>query len=118
MFKKIFIICVAVIVYFQFFPNPKVDAFIDEQITLLTTTLDQVFGTHAQVSPSKLKTELVAYKSNLTSSEWAVVEVLADSRENIKQYYQQYCEVNKRHPILQDRNADLVCNKIEVFKIK
>lgn len=111
--KKIFILIVAAAVYLHFYPSSELGVWWKQQLQWLDEQTSEYTDTKVRVRPSKLVTVLTPEFSKYSRMEEAYIRELAESRENIKEFYFEYCNepnVNRRlNRVLQNR----VCEVIE-----
>ncbi len=115
--KKLLIIIVAIAVYLHFYPNEELNAWYDKTKQQAKTKFSDIADTKARVSPTKLISGLQQDFKTFSKKEVAYVEQLAESRDNLRAFHKEYCEVTKDNIRLRRDHLILVCNKLEQYRI-
>ncbi|WP_394171811.1 hypothetical protein [Thalassotalea litorea] len=115
--KKILILIVAAAVYLHYYPSPQLNAWWEEQKTAIDNKFNDVMDTKARVSPSKLLSVMAGDLRKASKNERAYIEQLTESRDNIRNYYNEYCSTGKHNRRL-SKNLQLnLCSNIEQHRL-
>ncbi|TKB46611.1 hypothetical protein [Thalassotalea mangrovi] len=115
--KKIIILIVAAAVYLHFYPSPQLNAWWESQKAWMDGHVNEFADTRARVSPSKLLTVMSPHLKKYSKSERSYVEELATSRENIRDYYNEFCSGGNYNRRLNRELQQQLCSTIDQHRL-
>ncbi len=110
--KKLLILIVAGALYFHFYPNEKLNAWLSEQKTMILGYFSDATDTKIRLKADKIYQDLSKDFAQFTAKEKEYVAEITSSRKSVKDFYQQYCNTNKQTPKLHRENFAKVCQVI------
>ena len=113
--KKLLILIVAGALYFHFYPNEKLNTWLDEQKTMILGYFSDATDTKVRLKADKIYQDLSRDFAQFTGKEKAYVAEITSSRQSVKSFYNEYCNTKKQTPKLHRENLAKVCQVISQY---
>ena len=117
MFKKLLILIVAAAVYLHFYPNQELNEWFSTTKEEAQQTFAEISDTKAKMAPSKLISALQQEFKKFSKKEVAYVKLIAESRDSLKAFHNEYCVKPKDNPRLRREYQSTVCETINRYRI-
>lgn len=114
--KKLLILIVSAAIFLHFYPQPELTAWYEQQKAQVLTFFSDATDTKVRLKASKIYEELSAGKHSFSSNELNTIRQISQSRRQLKDFQQAYCEGNKSHPVFHQVNLKKVCTKIGEYQ--
>lgn len=113
--KNLLILIVAISVYLHFYPNAEVTKIYNEKIEWLSDTLSEYTDTKARLKSSIIYENLEPKFASFSEKEIAHLKELSDSRSNVKDFNEKFCETPKRDLVFHVNNQANICKEISTY---
>lgn len=114
--KNLLILIVAIAIFLHFYPQPELTAWYEEQKTKVLAMFSDATDTHVRLNPHKIYQDVEASFGQFSGEEQKFVKELTETRENVKEFFSNYCEQKKNHARLHHTNQKIVCDKIAPYQ--
>ncbi len=113
--KKLLILIVAGALTFHFYPNEKLTNWLLEQRNIMLNNFSNATETKIRLKPDKILQDLQPHLGQFTRREKAYLSEITASRQNIKNFYSQYCGTDRQTANLHRDNVKKVCHVINKY---
>jgi len=115
--KKLLILIVAVAIFLHFYPQPKLEAWYNEQKTLILGKFSESMDTKVRLSPQKVFRDIELKFNQFNSEEQTFIKELTSNRKDVVEFFKTYCEDGNRYsPKLHRNNQAVVCDAIKPYQ--
>ncbi len=114
--KKILILIVAIAVFLHFYPQPEVDSKYEEYKTMFINMFSNATDTKIRLRADKIYEDLSADFSGFSSEEIDKLKEVTANRDEVKNFYSEYCFTEKGHPIFHNTNLEKVCTTVNKYQ--
>jgi len=113
--KKLLILIVAAALYFHFYPNEKLNAWLSEQKAMVLSVFSDATDTKVRLKADKIYQDLSRDFAQFTTKEQEYIAEITSNRKSVKSFYNQYCDTKKQTPKLHRENLAKVCQVISQY---
>ena len=114
--KNLLILIVVAAVFLHFFPQPKLNEWYQTQKAWLLESFNDATDTRIRLNPDKIYRDLARDLSSFNDGEQAFLKEITASRSNVKSFYQEFCQQQKRSAKLHQKNQQRVCETIQPYQ--
>lgn len=114
--KNLLILIVVIALFLHFYPQPKVDAWYEEQKNTVLSAFSAFTDTKVRLKSDKIFTELKPHFNSFSTREVNYLKKITQSRAAVITFYQDYCENKKPSAKFHASNQKRVCNKIAQYQ--
>ena len=113
--KNILILIVAVAVFLHFYPQPEVTKFYQGTKEALVNGFSEFSDTSVRLKSDKIFTDLKPKLKSFSPEEVESLKNITSTRNNVADFYQQYCKNSKRSVLFHHTNQTHICNTISKY---
>jgi len=113
--KNLLILIIAVALFLHFYPQPEVTKFYAEQKKMLLDGFSKFSDTKVRLKADKIFIDLKPKLKQFSSEEIEYLKDITQSRENVKNFFEEYCKNKKRSIIFHSTNQVEVCKTISQY---
>jgi hypothetical protein len=114
--KNILILIVAAAVFLHFYPQPEVTKFYNETKETLLDGFAEFSDTSVRLKADKIFTDLEPQFHSFSSEEVDFLKEITSSRDDVNNFFQEYCKSKKRSAIFHANNQSKVCKTISQYE--
>ncbi len=107
--KNLLILIVCAAVYLHFFPEPELQAWIDDKIASAKSGFNSATDTNAKLSTKKVRKDLKQFEEHFLEDEIEYIDELTSDRKTLISFYYAQCSPYKRDFKFQSKNQEKVC---------
>ncbi len=108
--KNILILIVAFAVFLHFYPQPKLEAFYQEQKEAVLAAFSEATDTGVSLKLERVAEDINAKSSTFRKSEKAHAATITESKASVQLYYETYCKGRgKKDTKLHPNNQAEIC---------
>ena len=114
--KNLLILIVAAAVFLHFYPQPELEAWYEEKMTIVMDKFGEFTSTQVQLKPERVYLDIEAKFSTFRKSEQAHVKKITQTSDSIEGYYIRFCKNrSNRDQKLHRNNQEIVCRIIDSY---
>lgn len=113
--KKLLILIVAFAVFLHFYPQPELENWYNEQVSILKGDLNSSTDTKLRLKSDKIFIDLKPELASFSPEEVTLLKEISASREAVNEFNNGYCKTSKRHYTLHPANQSKICNTIAKY---
>ncbi|GLX78224.1 hypothetical protein tinsulaeT_15640 [Thalassotalea insulae] len=115
--KNLLILIVVIALFLHFYPQPEVTDWYEQQKSALLEAFSDATDTKVRLNPAKIYRDLEAKFEQFNEDEQGFIKEITSSREQIKDFFNKYCNSKKNHsPVLHHTNQKVVCDAISPYQ--
>jgi hypothetical protein len=114
--KNLLILIVSAALFLHFYPQPEVTKFYDEQKNSLLDGFAEFSDTKVRLKADKIFIDLKPKLTQFSPEEVKYLKEITESRDNVKNFFEEYCQSKKRSIIFHSNNQIDVCKTISQYE--
>lgn len=114
--KNILILIVAAAVFLHFYPQPEVTKFYNETKESMLDGFSEFSDTSVRLKADKIFIDLKPELNSFVSEEIDSLKEITSSRDNVNDFYLDYCKGKKRSAIFHPTNQSKICKTIAQYE--
>lgn len=114
--KNLLILIVAAAVYLHFYPEPKLNSWLNEQKNTALSAFGNATDTKVRLKSDKIYTDLQPEFEHFNSEELAYLKEITSNRTAVIAFFDEYCKIKKQGVKFHGANQDKVCKAIANYQ--
>ena len=110
--KNLLILIVAGALFLHFYPQPKLEAWYQEQKALVMDIFSKGTDTKVRLKAEKIYEDLQPEFVHFSPDELTYLQQITAKRDAIKSFYEDYCQNRQDNPKLHPSNQSKVCKTV------
>jgi len=116
MIKKLLILIVFAALYLHFYPQPKLNNWLETQKNTIFTDVSKATDTKVRLRSEKIFTDLKGDLKTFSEKEVEQLKKITGTRDSVNVFYNQYCKEKHSHPLIHHTNVDKICHTISNYQ--
>jgi len=114
--KKLLILIVAAAVFLHFFPQPKLEKWVNEQKDYLVEMFSSATDTKVRLSANKVRSDIEKRFNQFSEDEKNYTYEITKDSKSVVSFYRNKCGKADKSVQLQAANKKIVCDTISKYK--